>query len=223
MKMEKKEHAGRVVRFWGFGCSRARTCAEDRGQERGRVLSESASLQILNTKVWNYRRRRRWPEIYRPWRCIVGDSGVQTDGYDMVQTGRNKRYMYDTRARLATAFYLGRRLPWFLGRSWTRNVCLFLFFLVLYPPLAYLSPCQQCLQHISVCTYKTAPWTHGVHVTLGLTTSTTVGMIGCAKLALRLPHAHRIPKNVPAFIATPRTSGRLPSHRARPALPRDLK
>jgi hypothetical protein len=32
--------------------------------------------------------------------------------------------------------YLGRRLPWFLGRSWTRNVCLFLFFLVLYPPLA---------------------------------------------------------------------------------------
>lgn len=32
--------------------------------------------------------------------------------------------------------YLGLRLPWLRGRSWTRKVCLFLLYLVLYPPLA---------------------------------------------------------------------------------------
>lgn len=32
--------------------------------------------------------------------------------------------------------YLALRLPWLRGRSWTRNVCLFLLYLVLYPPFA---------------------------------------------------------------------------------------
>lgn len=34
-------------------------------------------------------------------------------------------------------FYLGLRLPWFRGRSWTRKAFLFLLCLVLKPPFAY--------------------------------------------------------------------------------------
>jgi len=45
----------------------------------------------------------------------------------MIQVGQTK-LIYNELARLV---YLGLRLPWFRGRSWTKNVCLFLLYRVL--------------------------------------------------------------------------------------------
>jgi hypothetical protein len=47
------------------------------------------------------------------------------------------RYMIQVRQtiliynELAQLIYFGLRLPWFRGRSWTKNVCLFLLYRVL--------------------------------------------------------------------------------------------
>lgn len=48
-------------------------------------------------------------------------------------------------AKIQNVYFFARLLPWFRIRGCTTNLLIFLFFLVLYPPLAYITHNQHII------------------------------------------------------------------------------